>query len=103
LAGIPIDPEDVPKTLGAVAKDNQKFRLSIFSDLASHVTIIALAGALYLAFSPFNQPLALLGMLWRVGEGTIIAFTELFNILLLMVGQKFISAEGVEAGSLEVN
>ena len=102
LARDPIDSEDVPKTLGAVAEGGQKFRLSVVIDLASHVSIIALAGALYLTFSPFNQSLALLGTLWRVGEGTIIAFSELFNIVLLSVSRKFISVEGAEASTLEM-
>ena len=102
MARDPIDSEDVPKTLGAVAERGQKFRLSVVIDLVSHISIIALAGALYLTFSPFNQHLALFGTLWRVGEGTIIAFSELFNIVLLSVGRKFVSAKGAEADTLEM-
>jgi hypothetical protein len=102
MARDPIDSEDVPRTLGAVAERGQKYRLSIVIDLVSHVSIIALAGALYLTFSPFNQSLALLGTLWRAAEGTIIAFSEIFNIVLLSVGRKFVSAEGAEARTLEM-
>ena len=101
MAGDPLDPDDAPSTLGAVAEGGTRFRMSIVFDLASHVTIVALAGALYLAFSPHGRSLALLGTLWRVAEGTIIAFTELSNILLLAVAQQFVSATGAEAVALE--
>lgn len=101
MAGAPLDPEDVPNTLGAVAESGKRFRMSIVFDLASHVSIVALAGTLYLAFSPHNRSLALLGTLWRVAEGTIIAFSELNNFVLLAVAQQFISATGAEAVALE--
>jgi hypothetical protein len=57
---------------------------------------------LYLAFSPHNRSLALLGTLWRVAGGTIIAFTELNNIVLLAVAQQFVSATGAEPVTLEM-
>jgi hypothetical protein len=56
---------------------------------------------LYLAFSPYNRPLAFLGTLWRVAEGIIIAFNELDSILLLVVAQRFVTATGAEAVALE--
>jgi hypothetical protein len=66
MAGAPPDPENVPNTLSTVAEGGKKFRINIAVDLVSHVSIIALAGLLYLAFSPYNKSLALLGTLWRV-------------------------------------
>ena len=102
MAGAPFDAESVPNTLRTVTEGGRKFRASIVVDLISHVSIVALAGALYLAFSPHNRSLAFLGTLWRVAEGTIIAFNELNNIVLLAVAQKFVSATGAEAVALEV-
>ncbi len=101
MAGAPIDQENVSNALGAVAEGGKKFRLSVVLDLVSHASVVALAGALYLAFSPHNRSLALLGMLWRVAEGVIIAFNEINNVVLLAVAQKFISATGTEAVALE--
>ena len=101
LAGDPFDPENVPNTLRTVAEGGKKFRASIVVDLVSHVSIVALAGVLYLAFSPHNRSLALLGMLWRVAEGTIITLNEANNIMLLAVAQKFVSATGNEVVALE--
>ena len=101
MAGAPLDPEAVSSTLGAVAEGGKRFRISIALDLVSHVSVVALAGALYLAFSPHNRSLALLGTLWRVAEGTIIAFNEVNNVVLLSVAQKFVSATGAETVALE--
>jgi len=101
VGGVSLDPADVPNTLGTVAEGGKEFRISIVVDLVSHVSIVALAGALYLAFSPHNRSLAFLGTLWRVAEGTIIAFTEVNNIVLLAVAQQFVFATGVEAVALE--
>jgi hypothetical protein len=101
MAGTPLDPGDVSSTLGAVAEGGRRFQISIVLDLVSHVSVVALAGALYLAFSPHNRSLALLGTLWRVAEGVIIALNELNNVVLLAVAQKFVSATGAEAVTLE--
>jgi hypothetical protein len=101
LAGAVLDSGDIPGTLNKVAANNKKFRLSIVIDLISHVSIIALAALLYIAFSPYNQTLALLGTLWRVAEGTIIALSEVSNFLLLDVSQKSASATGAQVVALE--
>lgn len=101
LAGAVLDSGDVPGTLSKVAENDKKFRLGVVIDLISHVSIIALAGLLYLAFSPYNQPLALIGTLWRVAEGTIIALAEVSNFVLLDVSQKSTTASGAQAIALE--
>ena len=101
LAGAVLNPADVPGTLKKVTESDKKFRIGVVIDLISHAAVIALAGLLYIAFSPYSWPLALIGTLWRVAEGTIISFGEVNNIVLLDVGQKFVSATGTETVSLE--
>jgi hypothetical protein len=101
MAGAPLNPEDVPNTLGAVAEGGKRFRISVVLDLVSHASVVALAGALYLAFSPHSRSLALLGTLWRVAEGVIIALNEVNNVVLLAVAQKIVSASGAETVALE--
>jgi hypothetical protein len=101
LAGAPLDPGDASGTLGAVAEGGRRFRSSVALDLVSHAAIFALAGALYLTFSPYNQSLALVAMLWRAAEGTILTLNEVSSAVLLAVAQKFVSATGAEAVSLE--
>ena len=101
LGGGVLDSGDVPSTLSDVAANGKKFRIGVVIDLISHVSIIALAALLYIAFSPYNQTLALLGTLWRVAEGTIIALTEASNFVLLDVSQKSTTATGTQAVALE--
>ena len=101
FTGGPPDTENMPNALGAVAEGGKMFRIGIAVDLVSHFSIIALAGLLYLAFSPYNQSLALLGTLWLVAEGTIMALNEINYIMLLSVAQKLVSAAGAETSALE--
>jgi len=101
LAGTPLDPDNVSESLQNTLGSNLKFRLSIVLDLISHVSIIALAGALYLAFRPYDQTLALMGTLWRVAEGTIIAFSEISGLIFLAVAQQYVAALGPEKVALE--
>ena len=101
FTGGPPDTGNMPNALSAVAEGGKKFRIGIAVDLVSHVSIIALAGLLYLAFSRYNKSLALLGTLWRVAEGTIMGLNEVNYIMLLAVAQNFVSATGAEASVLE--
>jgi len=102
-----LEQEKTSQILESVARSEQKFRVSIALDLLSHVSIIALAAMLYSTFSPYNRPLALLGTLWRVAEGIVIALSEINFLLLIPLAQKYIATTGAaaapssEAGTLE--
>ncbi len=100
-AGTPLDSYNVSESFQNILGSSMKFRISIVLDLISHISIIALAGALYLAFSPYNQLLASIGTLWRVVEGTIIALSEISGLIFLAVAQQYVSALGSEKFTLE--
>jgi hypothetical protein len=93
-AGGTLDSEDAAGSLGRIAQASGRFRASVVLDLVSHTSIVALAAALYVAFSPYNRSLALLGTLWRAAEGAIMALNEVNSILLLSVAQRFVAATG---------
>ena len=97
LGGAALNTEDIPGTLRMVAAIGEKFRLSVVIDLISHVSIIALAALLFITFSPYNRSLALVGTLWRVAEGTILALNEVNKLVILDVSLKYASAMGVQA------
>jgi len=101
LAGGALDPADIPGTMSRVTGGGKKFRLSVVIDLISHVSIIALAAMLYHTFSPFNRSIAILGTLWRVVEGTILALNEVNNLVFLDVSQKSVSATGTQSVVLQ--
>jgi hypothetical protein len=100
-AGATLDREDVTGSLGRVAQSSSRFRACVVLDLVSHVSIVALAATLYLAFHPYNRSLALLGTLWRTAEGTILAFNEVNRMMLLSVAQRFVAATGAESAALK--
>lgn len=100
-SGVTLDDDDVAGALGQVAQSSSRFRASVVLNLASHVGIVALSAALYLAVHPYNRTLALLGTLWRVAEGTIMALNEVNSILLHSVAQRFVAATAGEASALE--
>ena len=100
-AGPPLDSDYVSESLQKTAANSKNFRISIVFDLISHVCIIALAGALYLAFSQYDQTLAFIGTLWRVVEGTIIAFSEISGLMFLAVAQQYVTAVDSETVALE--
>ena len=97
LAGGVLDPADIPETMSRVTRSGKKFRLSVVIDFISHVSIVALAAMLFITFSPFNRSLALLGTLWRVAEGTILALNEVNNLVLLDMSQKSDSVTGSQS------
>ena len=101
LWSTPLDPADSADALNAIAASGLQFRASIVIDLISHVSIIALAAALFLSFASYNKTLAMLGILWRVVEGIILALNEMVKSVLLIVAQDFVSATGTEAVALE--
>jgi hypothetical protein len=101
IAGGALDMADIPGTMSRVTGSGKKFRLSVVIDLISHVSIVALAAMLFIAFSPFNRSLALLGTMWRVAEGTVLALNEVNNLVLLDVSQKSASATGNQSVVLE--
>ena len=101
LAGGALDPADIPGTMSRVTESGKKFRLGVVIDLISHVSIVALAAMLFITFSPFNRSLALLGTLWRLAEGSILALNEVNNLVLLDLSQKSASATGNQSVVLE--
>ena len=96
-----ISSDQIANTLNIIGENPESYRASITFDLISHMAIIAIASALFLAFNSYNKQLALFGTLWRVVEGVVMIFTEINNFVLLGVAQEFIGASGSEVVSLE--
>jgi hypothetical protein len=90
-------PDETANTLNNFAKNHDLYLIGVIIDLVSHMAIVALACALYLTFNPKNRSLALLGTLWRVVEGGILAFNEISNLVLLTIAQDYVVAETTEA------
>ena len=96
-----VAPDEVGDTLRRVADNQGLHQAEIGFDLASYVLTVALAGALYLAFSPHNQPLALLGSLGLAAGGLILAVHDIPWFVLPSVAGDFVSASGAEVVALQ--
>ncbi len=89
--------DEVPEVLQLVADNQGLHQAEIGFDLASWVLLVALSGALYLAFSPHNRLLALLGALGLAAGGIILAAHDIFWFVFPSVAQDFVSASGSQA------
>ena len=94
-------PDEVGDTLRRVANNQGLHQAEIGFDLASYVLTIALAGALYLAFSSRDRLLALLGTLGFASAGVILAVHDIPWFVLPSVAGDFVAASGAEAVALQ--
>jgi hypothetical protein len=95
-----VPPDQVAEVLRAVAGNQGLHQTEIGFDLASYVILVALSGALYLAFSPHNRLLALLGTLGLTAGGIILATHDIFWFVFPAVANDFVSASGSQADVL---
>jgi hypothetical protein len=92
--------DEVAEVLQLVAGNQGLHQVEIGFDLASYVILVALSGALYLAFSPHNRLLALLGTLGLTAGGIILAVHDIFWFVFPSVAKDFVSASGSQADVL---
>ncbi len=93
--------DEVCAVLELVADNQGLHQAEIGFDLASWVILIALGGALYLAFSPHHRLLALLGTLGLAAGGIILAIHDIFWFVFPSVAKDFVSASGSQAEALQ--
>jgi hypothetical protein len=74
---------DSAATLATISENPGRYRMGVFIAIASHLGIVAIAGALFVAFSPFNRRLALIGSVSRLGEAMAMLYGE-FTVLRLI-------------------
>jgi hypothetical protein len=86
--------DEVAEVLQLVADNQGLHQTEIGFDLASWVILVALGGALYVAFSPHNRLLALLGTLGLAAGGIILAIHDIFWFVFPSVAKDFVSASG---------
>lgn len=74
-------------TVDNITNNELRFRISIASEIIMYALVVLLAHALYVILKPVNKNLALLALLWRIGEAIIGAgvavLTGLIPLLLI--------------------
>lgn len=76
---------DVAQTAANVQASELLYRISLIMQLAGNMSAIPLGWSLYVLLKPLNPPLALIALLWRVGESVIGAVAVVFMFLALRV------------------
>ncbi|MHC4638954.1 MAG: DUF4386 domain-containing protein [Planctomycetota bacterium] len=77
--------ENVIATANNIMANELLFRIGIAIELIMSVGLIVLALALYIILKPVNKNLALLALLWKLVEATIVAAIVLVSFIALQV------------------
>ncbi len=85
---------DVVQSAKNIAASAGLYRLSLASDLLTVVCVLVLALSLYIVLRPINKNLAMLALLWRLGENFTLAMITLcgFAELALLSGAVYLQA-----------
>lgn len=95
--------KDAVDKLLAINKNPKRFKQSIILALISHSSIIAITVMLYLAFSQYNPILALIGSLFRTGEGLILISSEIQSLSLLNTSKEYVISNDTEKNPLRIS
>jgi len=87
---------DVDAKLKQINSDPKKFQFSIALILLEHVSIIALAVTLFIAFSPYNLILAVVWTISRIGESLIQIYNKKDYLRLLDIASQSSVTYGAE-------
>jgi hypothetical protein len=91
---------DSDAKLQMFSDDPNKFQISVFLALIEHLSIIALAFMLFIAFSSYSLVLGIVWTIFRTGEGLIHIYNEIRYWGLLNVARQYADARGAEKNSL---
>jgi hypothetical protein len=86
-------------TVENIVNNEMRFRISLASEIAMYVFTVLLAYVLYVILKPVNKNLALLAMLWRIGEaiiGSVVAVLAGLVPLLLLNGKVSLEHDQVQ-------
>ncbi len=86
--------ENVIATANNIMANELQFRIGITIELTMSVGLIVLALALYIILKPVNKNLALLALLWKLVEATMVAVIVLVSFIALQIlnGEAYLTA-----------
>ena len=83
------DEADAALKLTNISENPGQYRLSVFVAIMSHLGIVVITGALFLAFSSYNRQLALIGSVSRLGEAFVLLYNEVSVLRLLDLAKEY--------------
>ena len=79
--------------LPTISENPGRYRMGVIVAIASHLGIVAITGMLFLAFSPFNRQLALIGSVSRLGEALAMIYGEVTVLRLIDLAREYALAD----------
>ena len=80
-----------------LAENPGQYRNSVYVGIISHLGILVISGMLFLAFSSYDRSLAMIGSLFRLGEGLILIFNEVSVLRLLDMAKEYVLTDSSKA------
>ena len=88
-----IDETDSESKLNTILEDPDRYRMSVFVAIGSHLGIMMISGALFMAFSSYNRQLALIGSVFRLGEALAMIYGEVTVLRLIDLAREYVLAD----------
>lgn len=87
------DKGDAALKLTNISENPGQYRMSVNIALMSHLGILVISGMLFLAFSSNGRSLALIGSVFRIGEGLVLLYNEVSVLRLLDLAKEYALTE----------
>ena len=84
---------DSAAMLPTISENPGRYRMGVIVAIASHLGIVAITGTLFIAFSPFNRQLALIGSVSRLGEALAMIYGEVTVLRLINLAKEYALAD----------
>jgi hypothetical protein len=86
-----IDETDSVSKFLSILEDPDRYRRGVFVAFGSHLGIVMISGALFMAFSSYNRQLALIGSISRMGEALVMIYGEVTVLRLIDLAREYVS------------
>jgi hypothetical protein len=84
---------DSAAMLATISENPGRYRMGVIVAIVSHLGIVAITGTLFIAFSPFNRQLALIGSISRLGEALAMIYGEVTVLRLIDLARQYALAD----------
>ena len=84
---------DSAAKLPTISENPSRYRVGVIVAIASHLGIVAITATLFLAFSPHNRQLALIGSFARLGEAAAMIYGEVTVLRLIDLAREHVLAD----------
>ena len=83
------DETDAALKLNAISENPSRYRKSVIIAIISPLGILTISGMLFLAFSSYNIQMAMIGSIFRIGEGLVLIYNEVSVLRLLDMAKEY--------------